>query len=154
MAYKKINKKGGTMISVIVVLLLVIGCFGGFYIFVAEQFDNYGTELDSKYNETYQVLLEEQTNIDNDVENIKDTVNDIEEADNTFLAAINGFKGLGNVLLLLLGFVSSGFNVFTAFFFSTDFIPNNIQDLLIVGIISAILLIVVAILKGESRVTN
>ncbi len=151
MAIEKMNKKGSTLTTLVVTMLMVIGIFSGYYLFFVEQMDNYDTELDEKYNETYQSLLQEQADIDEDVNEIKESIQDVEEADNTFLAAIAGFKGLGLALLLLVNFVESGVNIFTAIFFSTDIIPIDIQNLMLIGIIAFIILLVIAILKGEGK---
>ncbi len=151
MAIEKINKKASTLTTLVIAMLLVIGIFSGYYIFFVEQMDNYGGSLDEKYNVTYQTLLEEQEDIDEDVNEIKESIQDVEEADNTFLAAIAGFKGLGAALLLLVGFVDSGVTVFTAVFFSTDVIPSDIQNLLLIGIIAFIILLLIAIFKGEGK---
>jgi len=146
------NKKGSTLTTLVVTMLMVIGIFSGYYLFFVEQMDNYDTVLDEKYNKTYQSLLQEQADIDEDVNEIKESIQEVEEADNTFLAAIAGFKGLGFALLLLVNFVESGVNIFTAVFFSTDIIPIDVQNLMLIGIIAFIILLVIAILKGEGKV--
>jgi hypothetical protein len=151
MALKTINKKGSTLTTLVIAMLLVIGIFSGYYLFFVEQMDNYDTTLDEKYNETYQTLLETQEAIDNNVTTIRNRITEVEEADNTFLAAIAGFKGLGAALLLLVTFVSSGVNVFTAIFFSTDIIPSDVQNLMLIGVIAFIILLIIAILKGEGK---
>jgi len=51
--------------------------------FGIEQMENNNAEIPSKYNDTYNQLLESQTSIDDDISAIKDNVNDIEEADET-----------------------------------------------------------------------
>lgn len=152
MAFKKMNKKGSTMTTLVITMLIVIGIFSGYYLFFVEQMDNYDTTLDEKYNETYQLLLQEQDDINADVNAVQDSITEVEEADNTFLAAIAGFKGLGLALLLLVNFVESGVNILTAVFFSTDIIPIDIQNLMLIGIVSFIILLVIAILKGEGKV--
>lgn len=151
MAFKKMNKKGSTLTVLVISMLVVIGIFSGYYLFFVEQMENYGGVLDDKYNETYQTLLSEQETIDTNVENVKDSLTDVEEASNDFLAAIAGFKGLGKGLLLLRTFVSSSVNIFTAVFFSTDIIPSDVQNLMFIGIIALIVLLIIAILKGEGK---
>jgi hypothetical protein len=148
---KKMNKKASTLTSLVISMLIVIGVFSGYYLFFVEQMDNYGGTLDDKYNETYQTLLTEQETIDDNVEDVKESLVEVEEASNDFLAAIAGFKGLGKALLLLTAFVSSGVNIFTAVFFSTDIIPTDVQNLLLIGIIAFIVLLIIAILKGEGK---
>lgn len=151
MDIKKMNKKGASMTGIVISMLVVIGIFSGYYIFFAEQMFINEATLDSKYNGTYQILLEEQEDIDDSVKLVRKSVNDAEEASNEFLAAIAGFKGLGAALLLLPKFVDSSVNVATATFFSTDIIPPQIQNLLIIGIIALVIFVIIAILKGESK---
>lgn len=151
MDIKKMNKKGSSMTGIVIAMLIVIGIFTGYYIFFVEQMDNNDATLDSKYNETYQLLLEEQEELDSNVKLVRTSVNDANEASNEFLAAIAGFKGLGAALLLLPKFVDSSFNVATALFFSTDIVPIDFQNLLIVGIVAVITFVLIAILKGESK---
>lgn len=151
MVNQKMNKRGTTLTTVILSMLIVIGIFGGYYLFFAEQMENYDMELDEKYNQTYQIFLEEQEDIDDRVSDVRESINEVEEASNEFLAAIAGFKGLGAALLLLIGFVDTSFNIFTALIFSTDIIPNSFQDLLITGIVALVIFLLIAILKGESK---
>ena len=100
----KMNKKGTTLTSVVLVLLIVIGIFSGYYLFVLEQFSNNDLTVDDKYDETYQVLLEQQSDLDNKTNDVKDALGQVTEVESGFLQAINGFKGLGAALLLLLTF--------------------------------------------------
>lgn len=148
---QKMNKKGSTLTIIVISMLVSIGMFSGYYILFAEQMDNYDMELDGKYNETYQILLEEQEDIDDKVTEVRESVNEAEEASNEFLAAIAGFKGLGAALLLLLQFVDSSNNINEAVFFSTDFIPTNVQNLLLIGLIAVVVFVIIAILKGEAK---
>lgn len=153
MDIKKINKKGSlTLTSLIMGLIIAIGMFSAFFLFFNQQVELNGGIIDDKYNETYNLLIEEQNQIDSNVDDIRNNVASIKEADNTFLAAWNGFKALGATLLLPISFIDSSWNVVTAFLFSTDILPTQQQVLILIAIVAAVVLLILAILKGEPRV--
>jgi len=143
------NKKGAsTLTGIVIGLLLVIGVFITYFAFWNEQMQNNNTVIPEKYNDTYNQLLESQESIDEDISAIKDNVNDIEEADENFLAAWNGFKALGSTLLLPVSFISESVQVTEAVTGSADFIPPGIKALLIIAIIAIVLFIILALLTG------
>ena len=149
MELKKINKKGtSTLTGIVIGLLLVIGIFITFFGFWNEQMENNDAVIPEKYNDTYNQLLESQDSIDADINSIKDNVNDIEEADENFLSAWNGFKALGSTLLLPVSFISESVQVAEAVTGSADFIPQSIRTLFLIGIIAIVLFIVLALLTG------
>jgi len=151
MANKKMNKNGATITMIVMVLLLVIGIFGGFFLFIGDQFGNYDTVLDEQYNDTYNELLNQQELLGDRVNNVTEAINNAREVESGILAAINGFKGLGQALLLLRDFSSSSFTIFETVIFSNEIIPQNYQDLIIIGLIAFVIFIIIAILKGESK---
>ena len=143
------NKKGAsTLTGIVIGLLLVIGVFITYFAFWNEQMQNNNAEIPSKYNETYAQLLESQDSIDEDINAIKDNVNDIEEADENFLAAWNGFKALGSTLLLPVSFISESVQVTEVVTGSADFIPQEIKTLGIIAIITLVLFIILSLLTG------
>ena len=151
MVNKEMNKKGSTITAIVMVLLLAIGLFGGFFLFIGDQFDNYDTDLDEQYNDTYIELLNQQEILGDRVDNVTTAINNAREVESVILAAINGFKGLGQALLLLRDFSSSSFTVFETIIFSNEIIQQNYKDLMIIGLIAFVIFIIIAILKGESK---
>ena len=152
MVNKKINKKGvSTVTTLTISLLIVIGLFNGFFLFYSQQMDNNSLELDEKYGTTSAELLLSQEKIENLSSSLEDSINAVREAEETYLAAINGFKALGQVLLLPIVFTGISIDTTTAMFISTDFIPQSYQSLITVGIILIILFLIVAVLKGEPK---
>jgi len=72
MEFKKMNKKGAnTLTGIVIGLLLVIGVFTVAFGFWNEQMENNNAEIPSKYNDTYNQLLESQTSIDDDISALK-----------------------------------------------------------------------------------
>ena len=83
-----------------------------------------------------------------------DLKDDVEEADNTFLAAINGFKGAGQAILLLLGFTSDSIDTTQALLLSTDVIPSWLQALIVIALITFVIFIVIDVVIGRKPITN
>ncbi len=155
MDIKKINKKGASSLSGLVfTLIIVIGIFSGMYLFYTDQLSQSDQTLDSEYNDTYQRLLIVQENMDTRVNDIKTTADDVKEADNTFLAAINGFKGAGQAILLLLGFTSDSIDTTQALLISTEVVPSWLQSLIVIGLIAFVIFIVIDVVIGRKPITN
>ena len=114
------NKKGtSSLMGVVGSIVLVILMFSGFFLFFTDQLEKNDLEMDSKYNTTYNQLLEVQSNMDTRVNDIKTTADEVREAESGFIVAINGFKGMGQSLLLLLGFTSDSIDTTQALLLST-----------------------------------
>lgn len=155
MDLKKMNKKGGSSImGAIVAIIVVILIFSGFFLFYTDQLDKNSVTLDSKYNTTYNQLLEVQNSLDGRIDKIKIAADETKEAESGFIAAINGFKGIGEAMLLLLGFTSDSIDTTQALLLSTDIIPSWIQSLIIVALIALILFIVLDVLLGRKPLAN
>lgn len=149
------NKQGrGSLMGIVVGMILVIGIFSGLFLFYTEQLSNNGVSVDSKYNTTYNQLLEVQNNMDDRVNDIKTTADDVREAESGFLVAINGFKGLGQSLLLLLGFSSDSIDITQALLLSTDVIPSWVQTLIVIILIAFVIFIIIDVLIGRKPITN
>lgn len=149
MELKKINKKGMMSItSVVISVILVIGIFITFFGFWNEQMQNNNVQIDSKYNETYSDLLEVQNGIDSDINDIKNNINNIEEADENFLAAWNGFKALGSTVKLTVNFLPATVQTAEVVAGSSDFIPIEQRSLFLLAIIVVVTLLILALLTG------
>lgn len=150
----KINKNGSSLMGSVMAIILVIGIFSGLFLFYTDQLDKNIATIDNKYNQTYKDLLEVQSNLDTRVDNIKTAADDVREAESGILAAINGFKGLGQAMLLLLGFTSDSIDTTEALLLSTDVIPSWIQSLIVVALIALIVFIVIDVLLGRKPLVN
>ena len=155
MVNKKMNKKGmSTIMGIVISLLIVIGIFSGFNLFFSDQLEQNSASLDSKYNQTYYDLLEVQDNMDSRVDEVKNTADEVREAESGIIAAINGFKGIGQSMLLLLGFTADSVDTTQAVFRSTDIIPEWIQSLVTVALIGLVVFLVLDVLLGRKPITN
>lgn len=157
MDYKKITKRnkrgGGTLLGIVVGLIFVIGIFIGMFSFFSGQLEDNSATIDSKYNTTYNQLLEVQEEIEGDQQTILTSIDNIREADEGYLAAWNGFKALGATLLLPISFIGHTIDTANALIISTDIIPGWIQSLLIVGLIFFVMFVILSLLKGEPSLT-
>lgn len=156
MDYKKINKKGESSLTGLVVsMLIVVGVFVVLFAFMTEQYENNDAQLDSKYNETYNRLINVSNNLDNDINQIQESLDNIQEADNTFQTAWNGLKGLGQVLTLPISFISRGAETYDAVALSADVVTRDdegnglvVITLFRIGLIAFIIFLVLAVLTG------
>ena len=152
MVNQKIKKSTGmTLTGMVIGLLIVMAIFYTGFSFLSDNASDAGITINSKYNETYGNLSASQDSLEENVNTIKDNLDNVSEADNTFQVAWNGLKGLGNVLKLPLRFVDNAVSTFDALIISLDIIPPKIKTLIFIGILVSIVLLILAILKGEPR---
>lgn len=150
MACKKIGiKKSATMISLVVTLLLVIGMFLFGFLYLKSQTDAAGIIIDAKYNDTFSRLSEIQTRMNNKVNAIQTNLTEIVEAPSVYTVAVNGLKGLGNTMILLIGFIGASVDTTTAMTLSIDVVPSIIVGLAIIGIIAFVVFLILSNLKGD-----
>lgn len=155
MDFKKINKKGSSnMLEIIVGMIIVIGIFSGFILFYNDQLEQNSATLDPKYNDTYNDLLEVQSNLDTRVNKIKDSISDAQEAESGFIASINGFKGIGESMLLLRDFTGDTIDVTESLLISTDVIPSWVQSLIVILLIILVVFIIIDIIIGRSAISK
>jgi len=151
MANKKIKLRnsGATLTGVVISLLLVMGMFFAGYEYLIEHADSAGVIIDSKYNETYTQLQTASDDLDTNVNEIKESLDDVKEAESTFQVAWNGLKGLGNALKLPVTFVTTAIATWTASITFIDFLPGWTLPLFFIGIVAFVVFLVLKILKGE-----
>ena len=144
-------KGESNLTSLVIILIIIIGIFTGMFIYMNQRADDSGMPLDSKYNETYQNLSKASNDIDTNIQNIKSNLGNISEATSAYQVAINGFKGLGNLLKAPIVFINSAWTVATQIIGVTDIIPTWAKVLIIMGIVAAIVLLILSILKGDTN---
>lgn len=146
----KMMKKGSSsLMGILVGVILVIGMFTGFFLFFEDQLSKNDLSMESKYNDTYDQLTEVRADMDTRVNEIKSAADDVEEADSTFLAAINGLKGLYKTLKLLLGFTSDAIDTSQAIYQSTDVVPSWVQLLSRILLTALVILIIIDVWLGR-----
>lgn len=138
-----------SMMGFLVIMLLVIGVFIGSFLYVSELATNSGISVDPKYNDTYNQIVETQTDIDNNINEIQTATDAITEAPTGFITALNGFKALGNTLLLFKNFVANGIDLVSIIFLGSDILPAWAMITIRIGLVAAILILILALWKGE-----
>ena len=151
MAYKKIKKSSLTLTELIFSLIIVFGIFSVMFTYLQTNADEAGVVLDPKYNETNTRLEIQQQDLKDNVDAIKENVNDIKEADTPYQVAWNGLKGLGNTLKLPVNFVSTSIDTASAIMIPLDIIPQKIKNLIFIGIVALVIFLILAILKGDPK---
>ncbi len=155
MDYKKITiKKSATMSGLVVTLLLVIGMFMFGFLYLKDQTDAGGVTIPAQYNDTFNRLSETQTKMDSQVRAVQTNVSVITEAPSVYTVAVNGMKGLGNTLILLIGFLGAAVDTTTAMTLSIDVVPTIIVGLAIIGITAFMVFLVLSNLKGDQKLVN
>jgi len=146
----KLRNSAATLTGLVVIILLTIFIFSVGYLYVNDNISSSNLTLDSQYSSAYDNLSIASTSLNNNIDDIKSSMDSISEAENTFQVAWNGLKGLGNVLLLPLSLVDTSLQAFTAMLgISNDFIPGWIVALVFTGIISFVVFLVAKVIKGE-----
>ena len=153
MVIRKINlrKNAGTLTGVIISLILVIAFFNGMYFYWERNALDSGQGIASKYNSTSGNISSIQSDLTNNVDDIKSNVEGIREAESAYLAAWNGFKALGNTLKLPISFVTTAIATYTTLEYPLDMIPTWAKALALVGLTAFIVFLILAILKGEPK---
>lgn len=151
MVNKTIRKAEANVTTIVMSMLLIIAIFIGMFLYMQQQGQVNGIVVDERYNDTYTRLLSSQSDIDTNVNAIKDNLVNISEADDIYQVAWNGLKGLGNTLKLPISFVSDGVAIFEAFSIALDPIPTWAKGLALTAIIALIVFIVLAKMKGDTQ---
>jgi len=145
----KLRNSGATLTGVVISLLIVMGMFFAGYEYLIEHADSAGVTVDSKYADTYGNLSAASTELDDNVNDIKDSLDDVKEAESAYQVAWNGLKGLGNALKLPVVFVSTAIATWSASINFIDFLPGWALPLSFIGIVAFVVFLVLKILKGE-----
>ena len=150
----KLKNNATNLMGLVWTLLIVLAVFFGCYAWVSDNVISSGLSLDSKYNDTYSSLQNRQDELDTEINSMKSSFDDMKEADNTFQVAWNGLKGLGKALLLPISFVSVSLDTWTAIVPGLGILPSWVRSLIFIGIIAFVVFLVLAILKGEPKLSS
>ena len=101
----KMNKKGSIK-DIMIIVITGILLFSAFLSFTTDNAVQSGVELPGTYNDSYNRLARTQENLSATTDEIRDSMQDITEADNTILAAFYGMKGFLVIFKLPLKILS------------------------------------------------
>lgn len=145
-------KARATLLGLVLSLVIGIFVFTGMFIFLNQNVVDSNATLDSKYTDSYNIINGSLiSKLDNNIKSIQYSVQNLTEADTTFQVALNGFKGLGSILILPVTLVDTALEGINALITPLDFIPRWAKILAVLAITIVIILIIVAMLKGESN---
>ena len=159
MVREKINKnikKSATLMGLIGILIIFIGFFTIMFLWVVSNSDQAGVTIDTRYNESYTRVMEQQGELNETVTDIQDSLEGITEADNIVQVAWNGMQFLGTAILSSKAFVTVTTGSFAAVMdiISSSGVSPTIITLATIGIIAFIVFLVLANLKGEPKMIN
>jgi hypothetical protein len=151
MAYKKI-RKSATMTGIVLSLILLLGIFTGMFLWLNKNVTDSGITMDAKYTEAFGKLNgTTQTGLYDNINDIKNAIENIGEADSTWQVAWNGFKALGETLKLPISFLTTALSAMNITFISLDFVPKWVKTLSEMAITIFIVFILLSILKGDPK---
>jgi cell division protein FtsB len=152
MVYKKIKRGNITLTGIIMSLLIIIAIYIGMFSYLQYNANEAGKTIDSKYQSSYDKLQESQAEIDQNNKDIENAFGTVEEADKDFFG-LNGLKGLLAVLKMPKIYISTTKETAEALISSTDegVTPTWLKTLVYIGIATLIILLILAIIKGEQN---
>ena len=153
MDFKKIRKGSNNLTSLMISLLLVLGIFFGLYYFLSYNASSSGVSLGNNYTNSITSLNNSQNLISDNIGEIKSNIQNITEAESGFIVAINGFRGLGNILKLPISFVTIVIQIYDALsdILHNIGIPKWITILFSLGLVGYVVFLILSILKGEQQ---
>jgi len=156
MAIKKIEikKSETTLAGVVYSILIVIGFFSVIWLWLEANSQGAAVPIsDGVYNQSYQDLNEQQTELDTIINNFRDSVKALTEPGENFGISWNGLKGLLGVFLVPIVLVDMGVEVLNVIIAPiASFVPTWIITLIKIGVIAFIIFIIASIFKGDSNV--
>ena len=151
MVIKKIKKSSINLTDFVIMLIMFIGMFTGLFLWLNYNVIDSGQQVDEKYTETYNQFNVTRSEIDDNVNAIKDSFKEIGEADSSWQVAWNGFKALGETMKLPINFITQALQSLDLTFIAIDYIPEWAK-LMFGSILTVfIVLLILALLKGEQR---
>ena len=151
MDLKKVKKSATTLTELVFGLIVFIGVFTGLFLWLNYNITDSGSTMDGRYSEAYNQLNITSSNINENVNDIKNSFEKISEADSSWQVAWNGFKALGETLKLPINFLDSALQAMNITFVSLDYIPEWTKVMIGAMITALIVFLVLALLKGEQR---
>jgi hypothetical protein len=148
---KKIKKSTVNLTSFVFGLILFLGIFTGMFLWLNKNVNDSGNTIDDKYTNAYNQLNSTQSELDDNIESIKESFTNIGEADNTWQVAWNGFKALGETMKLPINFIDTVLQELHITFIALDYVPEWFKTLAGMAITALVVFLVLALLKGESN---
>lgn len=144
-------RKSATLTDVFFSVILVFLLFIGMYLWFSYNVSDSGLSVDSKYGSTYTEVLKQQSDLNKTVDTIKKGIDSAVEPESVYQTAMNGLKGLLALLTAPLQILSVAGSTYFAIGNLVE-VPSWVKIITMISITTIIVLIIVAILKGEQKV--
>jgi hypothetical protein len=139
---KMMNKRGTTMTTVLLTMIIVMGLFYGMYNFIDTNYESAGIVDSLGYNDSAADIQLRQDELKVNVDEVKDSAQDISEANGNVLSiAWNGLTGLAATITVFFKTIAVSLGLFNALFLPLDFLPPWVNLLANMGILIAVVLI-------------
>jgi len=148
---KNIIRKNATLTAVIFSVILVMAAFTGMFLYLNSNAIDSGITLDSKYNVTYQNLSIKQEELSNITTDIRNAFGNVTEPKSIYSVAFYGLTGFLDILRVPLKVTDISASMFQSLNVLIK-IPLWATTLIILSITILIVLIIVAIFKGEQKI--
>jgi hypothetical protein len=142
-------KKSTSLWDVVVIICLASVVFIGLFQYLAYNALQSNQNVDSKFNESYTRLYENQAQIDADSKEIEAVARNVTEADSGFFS-LNGLKGMLKSFLLFFKFIDST-KVTAEAVVEVEVIPPWMKAIIYTGISLMVILLIVAVFKGDQQ---
>lgn len=150
MDYKKIKKSESSLSGIIFSLFIAIFVFTAGFYWIQSNATESGRQVDAMYNTSFTQLQQQQTNLSNTITELRDSAEAITEPDNTFSVAWNGLKGLVTLFSIPLKLINIGDQAMDVMLTPiATLLPNWIITLIKIGLVAFIILVIIAIFKGD-----
>ena len=138
------EKKGVKILDVMLTIVVAIFALGSVFLFILDNASEAGVTVPAHYNDTYNNLSRKQANLNTTAYELRDSVEDVTEAESAAAVAWNGFKGMLELFKLPLQLLDTGLESLTLGLSFVDFIPGIALAAITLGIT---IIIVFAILR-------
>lgn len=150
MDYKKIKKSESSLGGIIFSLFIAIFIFTAGFYWIQSNATESGRQVDAMYNTSFTQLQQQQTNLSNTITELRNTASNITEPDNTFSVAWNGLKGLVTLFSIPLKLINIGDQAMDVMLTPiATLLPNWIITLIKICLVAFIILVIIAIFKGD-----
>jgi hypothetical protein len=151
MVFEKVKKSESSIWGIVSSILIVIFIFSAGFYWISDNATESGRPIDAMYNTSFTQLQAQQNNLSSTMNDLRNNAEDLTEPDNSFSIAWNGLKGLVNVVRGMFQMVNLGSQTSDTMMTTvSSLIPTWLVGLITLGIIAFIILVIIAIFKGDS----
>lgn len=153
---KRTKKSMSTLMSLVGTIVVFIAIFTVMFLWLVSNANDAGVTVDTRYNESYDRVIEQQGQLNETVTDIQDKLEGITEADNVVQVAWNGMQFLGTTILATKDFVDVTIGSFSAVadISSAIGVSPSIIALITIVLIAFVVFLVIANLKGEPKMID